>query len=221
MTRTQKTILKLIFRFLVSNVTCWLNNLKKKPWVQSFPVESWVLHIQVYIHFFKNIYKYSGYIHFCAYILNYFSWTYPWKQVLGKSTHESWWRKDLGAKYYWVRKAVCGESEAGTPSRKEVLESVFMAYKYVIHIAGTENLQILNSRRQYLLFKILPVFIGFFRFVGYMLVLMKSMQFLTSTLTELGFYIRLLTGPLLGLKSDLQRNHMYLWNQNLALFFFP
>lgn len=67
----------------------------------------------------------------------------------------------MGAKYYRVRKAVCSESEAGTPSRKEVLESIFFAYKYKIRIAGTENLQILNSRRQYLLLKFLPVVVGF------------------------------------------------------------
>lgn len=111
----------------------------------------------------------------------------------------------MGAKCYWVRKAVCGETEAGTPSRKEVLEFIFITYKYIIRISETENLQNLNSRRKYLLFKILPVFVGFLRLVGCMLVLLKSMQVLISTSTELVFYIRLLTGPLLGLKSDLQR----------------
>lgn len=216
MTRTKKTIPKLVLRFSVSSVIFWLNNLKKKPWAQSFPMTFWILHIQVYVHLY--VFFFPGYIHFSVYILNYFSGTYPWKQVTGKSTHQSWWRREWRVKCYCVQKGVCGESEAGTCSRKEVLESIFITYKYIIHIAETENLQILNGRRQYLLFKILPVLIGFFRLVGCMLVLLKPMEVLTSTSTELRFYIRLLTGPLLGLKSDLQRKHVYLWNQNSAFF---
>lgn len=43
----------------------------------------------------------------------------------------------------------------------------------------------------------------FFRLVGCMLVLLKSIQILLLAQTELGFDIMLLAGPLLGLKSDL------------------
>lgn len=68
----------------------------------------------------------------------------------------------MGAKYFLVRKAASGGSETETPIRKEVLECIFIEYTYIIHIAGTENLQTLISRRQNLLFKILPVFVVFF-----------------------------------------------------------
>lgn len=42
-----------------------------------------------------------------------------------------------------------------------------------------------------------------FRLMGCMLVLLKSIEALLLAPTELGFYIILLAGPLLGLKSDL------------------
>lgn len=38
--------------------------------------------------------------------------------------------------------------------------------------------------------------------------LLKPMQVLMLAPTELGFYIMLLAGPLLGLKSDLRRKHV-------------
>lgn len=147
-----------------------------------------------YTHFY--IYMYSD-----RYIC--FSWTY-----LNKFLENPHIKYSTLVEYNWVRRLVCGKSETGAPSRKDILE--FIACKHIIHIAGTRKLKGLSGWRLHFLFKILFVCLEYFSLVGYMLVQMKSIQVLLLSSTELGFYIMLLAGLLLGLKSDLGRKHRYL-----------
>lgn len=128
-----------------------------------------------YIHFY--IYTYSD-----RYIC--FSWTYENKFL--ENPHIKY---STLVEYNWVRRLVCGKSETGTPSRKDILESI--ACKHMIHVAGTRKLKVLSGRRLHFLFKILSVCLEYFCLVGHMLVLLKSVQVLLLSSTELGFYIML------------------------------